>query len=152
MGQEEGLKSQYKQNQNNYDNMWKKIKEVAQIPEMYTNDLKSVYEGAIKGRYGKDGSQAVVQVIKEHNPNFDSSMYTQIQRVIESGRNNFSADQTTLLDKKRIYEKDLRSFPNNMLAGLFGFPKINLAEIDIVTSDETDSAFKNKKAAEIKVR
>jgi len=149
---EEGLKAQYKQNQNNYDNMWKKFKEVASVPAMYTEDLKKVYEGTMKNRYGADGSKAVFQFIKEHNPQFDASLYTQIQRVVESGRNSFEANQKTLLDKKRVYETELRTIPTSFIASFMGFPKIDLAAIDIVTSGETDKAFETKKAEQIKLR
>ena len=150
--QEQVIMAQYKQNQNNYDNYFKKVTEVAQVPTMYVDDLKKVYDSAIQGRYGKDGSKAVFQFLKEQNPQLDSSMYIQIQRVIESGRNNFESNQTMLIDKKNIYETKLRQFPTNVVAGIMGFPKIDLSKYDIVTSEETEKAFETKKSAPLKLR
>jgi LemA protein len=150
--QEEGLEAQYSQNQNNYDNMWKKFKETAAVPDMYTSDLKKVYEATLTARYGEEGSQAAFQFIQEHNPNIDAGVYKQLQQVIEAGRNSFETNQKTLLDKKRLYKNELRTFPNNLIAGAMGFPKIDLEKIDIVTSADTAAAFSSKKTEEIKLR
>ena len=148
---EKDIQAQYKQNQNSYDNYFKKVQESAQIPHKYADDLKGVYTAAIQGRYGKDGSKATWQWIKEHKPNLDSSLYRQIQQVIESGRNDFQSNQTTLLDKKRVYETYIATFPNSVYAGFLGFPKIDLAKYDIVTSGDTEKAFETKKADKIQV-
>lgn len=152
VAQEESIKAQYKQNQNNYDNYFKKLKETAQVPDMYASDLKKVYDGVVSGRYGDKGSQAIFQAIAEHNPNFDASLYKQIQQIIESGRNSFEADQKTLLDKKRVYETNLRQFPTSIYASMLGFPKIDLAQYDIVTSTQTEEIFKTKKSEVINLK
>src|SRR3989304_2862926 len=119
---EAGIRAQYDQNRNNYDNMFKKFREAAQITTMYTDDLKKVYDSAIQSRYGADGSKAMFQWIKEHNPSFDASMYKNLQVMIEGGRNSFESNQKMLLDKKRIYEIQLQSFPGGMVVRILGFP------------------------------
>lgn len=150
--QEKSIQAQYDQNKNNYDNFFKKVKEVSQVPDMYTNDLKKVYDSTMTGRYGDKGSQAVFQFIREHNPNFDSSLYKQIQQVIEAGRNDFEQNQKMLIDKKRTYETLLTKFPTNFISSILGFPKIDLNKINIVTSDITEQVFNEKKSDPIKIR
>lgn len=149
---EAGIKAQYKQNQNNYDNMWKKFKELSQVPAMYVEDLKKVYDSAIKGRYGADGSKATMQWITEHNPNFDSAMYTKIQTAIEAGRNSFEADQKQLIAKKEQYEILLNGTTSLYANPIFNFPRIELDQFDIVTSDETQEVFRSGKSQEVKLR
>jgi len=149
--QEAGIKAQYKQNQNNYDNMFKKFMEATQVTSMYTDDLKKVYDSAIQGRYAKSGN-VMMNFIKEHNPSFDASMYKNLQVMIESGRNTFESNQKMLLDKKRNYEVQIGSFPAVFVVRVLGFPKIDLAKYDIVTSGQTQEAFDTKKAKAIKLR
>lgn len=152
VAQEQGIKAQFDQNKNNYDNYFKKLKEAAQVPDMYTQDLKEVYTAAITGRYGANGSQAAFQWLKEHNPNVDASLYKKIQQIIEAGRDNFEADQKMLIDKKRVYETALNQVPGGLVAKFLGFPKIDLSKFKIVTSDHTEEAFTKGKSDPIKLK
>lgn len=149
---EESIFAQYKQNQNNYDNYYKTVKEMIQVNDAYASDFKKVYDGLMQGRYGKNGSKAMFQWIQENMPNFDSSLYSKVQNAITAGRKDFETNQKTLLDKKRVYKQELRVIPNNLIAGLMGFPKVDLDEMDIVTSGETEEAFRTKKSQPIKLR
>ncbi len=150
--QEQSITAQYTQNQNNYDNFVKAVLETAQVSQSYAEDLKVVFEAAISGRYGDNGSQAVFQWITEQNPQLDARLYVQVQQVIEGGRRSFQTEQKLLIDKKNEYEVSLRSFPTNIYAQVFGFPKIDLTKYGIVTSNRTEEAFKTGKDEAIEVR
>jgi hypothetical protein len=146
------IKAQYKQNQNNYDNYFKKVQEMAQIPTKYANDMKEMWDKVMMGRYGKNGSKAMWQWLKEQNPQLNPDLYIKVQRTIEAGRIDFETNQKMLLDKKRIYEDSyLNKFPSGAVAKMLGFPKIDLSKMDIVISDETQKVFKTKKSKTIKV-
>lgn len=147
--QENGLEAQYQQNQNNYANFFNSLKETAQVPAMYTADLEKVYKTAITGRYGDGGSKAVVSFIHEQNPTLDPNMYIKIQSIIEAGHNSFEADQKTLLDKRRVYQNTIGEAPGSMIAGAFGFPRVDLKKYDPVINDVTANAFATKKAGPI---
>lgn len=149
--QEASIEAQYKQNQNNYDNFFKSVVEIAQVSDKYKDGLKEVFMSAIQGRYGKDGSKATWAWLQEHNPNLDASVYIKIQQVIESGRKNFEVNQKMLIDKKQIYQIQLKGFPSGVFARILGFPKIDLSKFDIVTSDRTEKAFETKKDGPIKI-
>lgn len=138
---EKGIEAAYENNQNVLGNYTTKIQEMAQVPDMYKNDLKEVYQAAIEGRYGEDGSKAMFQFIKEHNPNFDSSLYTKLQQTMEAGRNEFKIAQTSLIDKKRDYETQQGYFLRGFMIKLAGFPKINLDDFKVIVSTQAQKAF-----------
>lgn len=142
---EADLRATKKNNENILATYSQKVREAAQVPEMYVEGLTKVTREAMSGRYGADGSKAVFQWIQEQNQQVDPTVYVQLQRLIEAGRNEFQAGQTRLIDQKRNYEIGLGVFPRNVFLGILGFPKVNLADFDIVTNDYAADAFKDGK-------
>ena len=57
-----------------------------------------------------------------------------------------------LIDKKNVYQNSIQQFPESLIAGFFGYPRIDLDKYGIVTSTETQTAFETKKADPIKLR
>ena len=119
---------------------------------MYKSDLVELTKAAIGGRYGPDGSKANMQWLKEQNPNLDISVYKQIQQIIEGGRNDFQNGQSRQIDLKRQYETALGTFWQGMWLRIAGYPKVNLKDFDIVSTDRADDAFKTKKEAPLQLR
>lgn len=155
---EKTTKAQYLDNKNEYDAFWKKVKEVAQVPEKYKDDFKEVLVAETTAKFGEGGSQAMFQWFKDREINFDAGQYQKIQNVIESGRNDFKRAQSSLLDKQRKYETHLNQFKGSMLSGIFSMPKEVRGELaprtdrdgdgiktvldyPIVTSKKTEKAF-----------
>jgi hypothetical protein len=120
VGQENGVTATWRDSQVQYDTFWKKVKEVAQVPEAYKDALKEIMLDTTKARY--EGKDPAFLMITEANPNLDPSMYVQVQRVIEAGRNDFAQTQRTLVDRQRAFGTNLQTFPNNIVAGVLGFP------------------------------
>ncbi len=147
---EENIKSQHKSNKNTYDNMWKTFKESAQVTDMYAADTQKLFAQVIEGRKGSQTE--LFRMVKEANPALDASLYKQLQSAIEGGRATFKENQDILIDKTRQYENELRIFPTNVIAGFFGFPKIDLSKYGIITSDRTEGAFASGKDEEVKLR
>ena len=138
---EQNIKATYENNRNILAQYGNKIAEAAQVPAMQRDDLTAVVTAALEGRYGEDGSRAVFQWIQEQNPQIDSTVYIQLQRMIEAGRNEFTDAQTKLTDQKRVYETALGSFWQGTWMSFAGYPKIDLEEYKIVSTSRADNAF-----------
>lgn len=138
---EKGIQAQYEQNQNQRSAYVNSIAEAVQVPKMYVEDFKKILTAEMEGRYGKSGSKATFQWIKEHNLNFDSSVYKKLQTMIEAGRTKFAHEQKLLIDKKRQYEAMLGTFPGSVVYPILGFPRIDLSKYKIVVSADNTKVF-----------
>lgn len=147
------LKAARDDNKNVLAQYEQKILEATQVPEMYKNDYKEVVNGALQNRYGNNGANAMVLWIKEHDIKFDSALYTKLQQMIESGRNDFKNNQTKMIDIRRSYETQLNLFWRGMWLRIAGFPKLNLDDYQPVITGRTEEVFSNNKEnAPLKLR
>lgn len=150
---ESQLKAERDNNQNILASYTQKIKEAAQVPDMYVADLKTVTTAAIQGRYGANGSNAVFQWLKEQNPQLDSKIYLKLQQIIEAGRDEFKNGQTKMLDTRRQYETQQGLFWRGMWLRIAGFPKVDMNQFKPVVIDSVVEAFeKGRESAPIKLR
>jgi uncharacterized protein (UPF0333 family) len=147
------IKAKYADNENIYANGTQKVMEIAQVPGMYAADLQKVVTAAIQGRYGPNGSQATMQWIKEAGVSLDPSMYTKIQQVIESFRNEFQQSQTALLDQCRNYETLRGNVWSGFWLNIAGYPKKDIDKMcTIVTTDKARQTFETKRDTGIQLR
>ncbi len=153
-GFEADIPAQYTQMKNAYDNGWKSVVEIAQVPTMQQAAYKDVYDGVMKGRYGADGSKAMLQFIKEQNPTLDPALYTKIQQKVEIFHNEFEAAQTNIIARKQAYQRFLTATTSGRLYNFIGhYPRIRCGvpagqpdDYQIVTSDKTETDFQNHKS------
>lgn len=151
-GMEKTIVAQYDNNRNILSNYTTRIMEMAQVNDMYRDDLMGVIEQTFSGRYGEDGSKAVFQFIQENNMNLDSSMYRAIQSSMESGRLEFQNNQTRLIDLRRNYETAMGYVVKGFFITLAGYPKIDLTKYDIIVESTTQERFDTKIDKPLKLR
>lgn len=140
-------------NKNIYAQGTQKVLEIAQVPTMYKDDYAQLVKADIEGRYGKDGSRAQVQWLKEHDIHLDVSMYKKIQQTIEEFRNKFEVNQTNMIDVVRSYKTAQGSLWQGFWLRMAGFPKIDLSQFKPITTDATETVYKNgKESGPLKLR
>lgn len=135
--QENGIDAVDKDMQNVHASIYKQMKGQGLAVEKYGDMVIKALDAAMSGRYGEGGSRAAFQWIHEQNPNIAPDIMTKLQQVIEAGYNRFEATQRAKIDKVRVYKDILRFFPSNMIAGMLGFPKIDMSMADRVISSAT---------------
>lgn len=129
-----------------------KVLDAAQVPGMARDDIARVTEGALRGRYGEDGSRAIFQAITEQNPVIPPGLYENLQQIIIAGRNEFQTSQQRLGDIKRSYETALGSFPQGFIMKALGYPKVPLDTYNIVTSDRAEKSFETGREGPLELR
>ena len=129
-----------KANTATFDNMWKKIQQVAQVTEAQKDALKDVLLGYAQARQGtggaKDGSLA--RWVHEAVPNVDTSTFNNLQNIIAGSRDSWTFNQLELVDIAREYNRRLEVQPSGFILGVLGFKPINAK---VITSSRTEETF-----------
>jgi hypothetical protein len=140
-------------NKNIFAQYGQKVVEAAQVPDMARDDIIKIATASMQGRYGSDGSKATWQMIREQNPSVDPKLYQKIQQLIEGGRNDFQNGQTKQLDAVRSYKTALGNVWGGFWLHLAGYPKIDLKEYTIITTDRADDTYKRgKESSPLQIR
>jgi hypothetical protein len=132
-------------NETEFDNMFKKINQVAQVSDASKDALKEIFVGYASARNtggAKDGS--LMKWITESVPNVDTNalLYKDLMNTIVSSRNSWTARQVELVEIAREYNLMVDIFPQNIVMSVFGYTKI---DAKIVTSSRTEEAFRTGK-------
>jgi len=135
---DERIKAQYTDNKSEYDNMWKTIKETAQVTDKQAEQFKDVFAEVMKERNGNK-DHLLVEAVQEQNPNMSTEVYTHLQNIIASKRTEFSNKQGKLSDMIREYNSFIRKCVFMNAIARF---KVLDSNDYIVTSEKTQNAFK----------
>lgn len=128
-----------------------KIKEMAQVPSMYTRDLQKVVKTYFDGKNGKQAQQAVFAFMQEKVPNFSPKMYEMLMVTMNAGRDAFNNSQKRKIDICQNHESFRNKFVNSVILGDFK-PDENYQKMCQVVSDaSTRKAFDTGIQEEIKL-
>lgn len=130
-------------NTSEYDNMWKKIAQVAQVPEEKKNALKEIFTSHAQART-TPSNNVVMNWIKESVPTVNMDIYDSLMNIITSSRDSWTMRQKELIDFKREHDNLIDMFPSSLFVGSRG--KI---DIKIITSTKTERVFEQQKDDDI---
>ena len=142
--QEVQLRTQYEAktdaNKADFDNVWKTISQVAQVPAKYRTDFEGIYTSYMQARAGGNtGEGSMLSFLKEAVPQYDGKeLYAKVQTVVEAKREGWTTRQKELRDIKREHDVLLRQFPGafyNLFLGREELPVV------LVTSSRTEESF-----------
>lgn len=142
------IEQKQKDNTSQFDNMWKKISQVAQVTDAQKNALMEIFNGYAKARTGDNKGGSLANWITESCPNVDVSTFKNLQNIITGSRDAFTMRQTELIDLNREHETLINVIPSSIICSMFGRKSIN---ITIVTSSKTEESFKTGKDDDVNV-
>lgn len=129
------IEAKVSDNESQFDNVWKQVSQLAQVAEANKEGLRQILVGNSEARAGKS-DQVVFNWIKEAAPNVDLSIYKQVANIISGKRDFFTARQTELVEYCRVYNADLRKFPQGFVLKFLGFKEIQPKLITSTRSKE----------------
>ncbi len=136
------IETKQKDNQSEFDNLFKKISQVAQVSEKQMSALKDIFVSHAEARTGDNDGGSLMKWVQESVPNVDTSTFKNLQNIITSSRDAWTMRQKELLDLSREHTKLLRIFPSNIILSMLGRKEINIV---IITSSRTQAAFETGK-------
>jgi hypothetical protein len=140
------IEAKNKDNTSEFDNMWKKIAQSAEITTEAKNALKEIFvEHAQARSAGQPGGGSLAMWIKESVPNVapDSMPFKNLMNIITAARDRWTARQKELIDYKREYDNLVQKIPSRW------FVTDRKPEITIITSSKTEKTFATGKDDDI---
>ena len=147
------LVAELENNQNILAQGQQMVQEAAGVTGMLSEDQAKIIKDAVSGRYGPDGAKATWLMLKEQNPQLDSSLYKKVQQLIESYRIEFKNSQTKMIDLHRQYESYLQHPWTGFWARMAGLPRVDLNKFKPIITDRVEQVYANgKESGPLKLR
>jgi len=118
-----------------FDNMFKTIKQTANVAEEAKESFKEIYFGITDKTYAND-QNLVMKWVTAANPQFDMSLFKQLMTIIESKRNDNQYQQSKLADIQREWKDLVGTFPGSLFLGS------RTLNITFVTSGKTKEVYR----------
>lgn len=142
MNNEQGLRNlvEAKQldNNNEFDNMKKKINQIVQLSDAQMQAVTDIIMGYTKER-AQQGKGSLAAMVHEAIPNVDVKVFDNIMNEIISSRNAWTMRQKELIDINRQHTNAVTLFPSSLVCSILGRKEM---KITIVTSADTKEAFR----------
>lgn len=143
-GLRNAIKAKQRDNESEFDNLWKKISQTAQVDEAARATLKDVLVSHAAARTtggSQDGS--LMKWVTESVPNVDLSTTKQLMNIITGSRDAWTMRQKELLDLKRQHDDTLTKLPSRFFVSMFGNP--TPIDVQIITSTRSTEAMRTGK-------
>jgi hypothetical protein len=144
------IKAKSKDNESEFDAMWKEIAQAGQIPDHERESLHSLVVDNAQARTtggAKDGS--LMKWVQESIPTPSPALYDKLMNIITAKRDGFAMRQKELLDLGRRHDDLITQKPSKWFIGMFG--DLTPIEIKIVTSTRTDEVFRTGKDDDVEL-
>lgn len=128
------------------DNMWKTIKQTAQVTEAQKDAIMQVVVGYATARGGNGKAGSLATLVHESVPNVDTTAFVKLQNVIDSKRSEWTRAQKELIDYKREHDNLIDMQPSGLVCSILGRKKI---EIVVITSAQTKETFRTGEENEV---
>jgi hypothetical protein len=127
-------------NKADFDNMWKTIQQVAQVPDQHKEGFKDVMTSYAAARSSGEGAGSFLSIMKEAVPDFsgNAELHAKIQTVVEAQRGVWTTRQKELRDIKRAHDTLVRTFPGVAYNALIGHEELVAV---VITSTKTEATF-----------
>jgi hypothetical protein len=134
------IEAKLKDNTSEFDNMKKKISNVAEVSEQAMEKLKQIFVEYAEART-TDGGGSLAKWVSESVPNVNSGTYDKLINTITASRDSWTQRQKELIDLSRSQNEMYAVFPDNMILSIFGRKP---TDILVITSANTKRVFETQ--------